>query len=63
MVALVAVGVGQCSNSAETQDADPAIVIEHRQRLRKHRGLAVSFVRRYSRNAADLLAAIDDDSG
>jgi hypothetical protein len=42
---LVAIGVSQCSTSPGGQDADPAIIIEYRQWLRKHRGSADSTAR------------------
>jgi site-specific recombinase XerD len=58
---LVAIGVSQCSTSPGGQDADPAIIIEYRQWLRKHRGSADSTVRLYSRDAVDLLTALGND--
>jgi site-specific recombinase XerD len=60
---LVAIGVSQCSISPGAQDADPAIIIEYRQWLRKHRGAADSTVRLYSRDAVDLLTALGNDLG
>ena len=60
---LVAIGVGQCGSTPESQNADPAIIIEYQRWLRKHRGAAESTVRLYSRDAADLLTALGDDPG
>lgn len=60
---LVAIGVSQCSISPGVQDPDPAIIIDYRQWLRKHRGAADSTVRLYSRDAVDLLTALGDDLG
>ncbi len=60
---LVAIGVSQCSTSPGDQDADPAIIIEYRQWLRKHRGSADSTVRLYSRDAVDLLTTLGNDPG
>jgi site-specific recombinase XerD len=60
---LVAIGVDQRSGTPETQNADPAIIIEYRRWLRKHRGAAESTVRLYSRDAAGLLTALGEDPG
>jgi len=60
---LVAIGVSQCITSPGVQDADPAIIIEYRQWLRKHRGAADSTVRLYSRDAVDILTALGNDLG
>jgi site-specific recombinase XerD len=60
---LAAIGVGQCSTSPGVQDADPAIIIDYRQWLRKHRGAAESTVRLYSRDAVGLLTALANDPG
>jgi hypothetical protein len=60
---LVAIGVGQCGSTPESQNADPAIIVEYRRWLRKHRGAAESTVRLYSRDAADLLTALGHDPG
>ena len=60
---LVAIGVDQCGRTPESQNADPAIIVEYRRWLRKHRGAAESTVRLYSRDAADLLTALGDDTG
>ena len=60
---LVAIGVGQCGSTPESQNADPAIIVEYQRWLRKHRGAAESTVRLYSRDAADLLTALGDDPG
>jgi site-specific recombinase XerD len=59
----VAIGVGQCGSTPESQNADPAIIVEYRRWLRKHRGAAESTVRLYSRDAADLLTTLGDDPG
>ena len=42
---LVTIGVGQCSSTPETQNADPAIIIEYGRWLRKHRGAAATTIR------------------
>jgi site-specific recombinase XerD len=60
---LVAIGVGQCGSTPESQNADPAIIVEYRRWLRKHRGAAESTVRLHSRDAADLLTTLGDDPG
>ena len=60
---LSAIGVGQCGNTPESQNTDPAIIIEYRRWLRKHRGAAETTVRLYSRDAADLLTALGDVPG
>jgi site-specific recombinase XerD len=60
---LVAIGVGQCRSTPESQNADPAIIVEYRRWLRKHRGAAESTVRLHSRDAADLLTTLGDDPG
>jgi site-specific recombinase XerD len=60
---LVTIGVGQCGGTPESQNADPAIIVEYRRWLRKHRGAAESTIRLYSRDAADLLTALGHDSG
>lgn len=60
---LVTLGVGQCSSTPETQNADPAIIIEYGRWLRKHRGAAGTTIRLYSRDAAALLTALGDDPG
>jgi site-specific recombinase XerD len=60
---LVAIGVGQCGRTPEGQNADPAIIVEYRRWLRKHRGAAESTVRLYSRDAAAFLTALGDDPG
>jgi site-specific recombinase XerD len=60
---LVAVGVSQCSTSPGSQDTDPAIIIEYRQWLRKHRGSADSTIRLYSRDAVDLLTTLGNEPG
>jgi site-specific recombinase XerD len=59
----VAIGVGQCGSTPESQNADPAIIVEYRRWLRKHRGAAESTVRLHSRDAADLLTTLGDDPG
>jgi integrase len=60
---LVAIGVGQYASTPESQHADPAIIIDYRRWLRKHRGAAESTIRLYCRYAADLLTALGDDPG
>jgi site-specific recombinase XerD len=60
---LVAIGVGQIGIAPESQNADPAIIVEYRRWLRKHRGAAESTIRLYSRDAADLLEALGHDPG
>jgi integrase len=51
------------ANTPESQHADPAIIIDYRRWLRKHRGAAESTIRLYCRYAADLLTALGDDPG
>jgi integrase len=60
---LVAIGADQSGNTPESQNPDPAIIVEYRRWLRKHRGAAESTIRLYSRDAADLLTALGDDLG
>jgi integrase len=60
---LLGIGVGQCSSTPESQNADPTIIIDYRRWLRQHRGVAESTTRLYSRYAADLLMALGDDPG
>jgi site-specific recombinase XerD len=60
---LVAIGVCQGGHTPELRNADSAMIIEYRRWLRKHRGAAESTVRLYSRDAADLLISLGDDSG
>jgi len=60
---LEAIGVGPCSSTPEIQNVDPAIIIEYRRWLRKHRGSAETTIRLYSKDAASLLTALGDDPG
>jgi hypothetical protein len=58
---LVEIGVCRCSVMPEIRSADPALVVDFRRWLQKHRGAADPTVRPYSRGAADLLLALGDD--
>jgi integrase len=58
---LVQIGVCRCSVMPEIGSADPALVVEFRRWLQKHRGAAEPTVRQYSRGAADLLLTLGDD--
>jgi integrase len=60
---LAAIGVYQSGNAPELQNTDPAMIIEYRRWLRKHRGAAEATVRLYSRDAAGLLITLGDDPG
>jgi site-specific recombinase XerD len=60
---LAAIGVCQSGNAPELQNTDPAMIIEYRRWLRKHRGAAEATVRLYSRDAAGLLITLGDDPG
>ena len=60
---LVTIGVGQRCSTSETQNADPAIIIEYRQWLQKHRGAAGATIRLYSRDAVALLTALGNAPG
>ena len=58
---LVQIGVCRCSVMPEIGSADPALVVDFRRWLQKHRGAAEPTVRQYSRGAADLLLTLGDD--
>jgi integrase len=60
---LATIGVCQSGNAPELQNTDPAMIIEYRRWLRKHRGAAEATVRLYSRDAAGLLITLGDDPG
>ncbi len=60
---LEVIGVDQFGRMPEVQNAEPVIITEYRQWLRKHRGVADSTIRLYSRDAANLLVALGDDPG
>lgn len=60
---LVAIGVGQCGRTPEGQNADPAIIVEYRRWLRKHRGAAESTIKLYCKDAGNLLAAVGENTG
>src|SRR6266436_8258555 len=58
---LVQIGVCRCSVMSEIRCADPALVVDFRRWLQKHRGAAEPTVRQYSRGATELLLALGDD--
>ena len=58
---LVQIGVCRCSAMPEIRCADPALVVDFRRWLRKHRGAAEPTVRQYSRGATELILALGDD--
>src|SRR6266446_3964846 len=58
---LVQIGVCRCSVMPEIRCADPALVVDFRRWLQKHRGAAEPTVRQYSRGAIELLLALGDD--
>src|SRR5229473_1980019 len=58
---LVQIGVCRCSVMPEIRCADPALVVDFRRWLQKHRGAAEPTVRQYSRGATELLLALGDD--
>ena len=58
---LVQIGVCRCSVMPELRSADPALVVDFRRWLQKHRGAAEPTVRQYSRGATELLLALGDD--
>ena len=60
---LVAIGVVQRSGAPESQNADPAIITEYGRWLRKHRGMAETTIRHYSKDAGALLTALGDGTG
>jgi hypothetical protein len=57
----VQIGVCRCSVMPELRSADPALVVDFRRWLQKHRGAAEPTVRQYSRGATELLLALGDD--
>src|SRR5260370_40624559 len=59
---VVQIGVCQCSVMPEIRSADPALVVDFRRWLQKHRGAAEPTIRQYSRGATELLLALGDDS-
>ena len=58
---LVQIGVCRCSVMPEIRCAEPALVVDFRRWLQKHRGAAEPTVRQYSRGATELLLALGDD--
>ena len=61
---LEAIGVDQSRITSEIQNSsDPAIIVEYRRWLRKHRGAAELTIRHYSKDAGDLLLALGDNLG
>jgi len=58
---LVQIGVCRCGVMPEIRCADPALVVDFRWWLQKHRGAAEPTVRLYSGGATELLLALGDN--